>query len=432
MSLVATRPDLLKNCIVSDSNKDKGIYTFKFSKAGKWRYVHIDDRIPCIKSGKVMYAHSKDPNETWVMLMEKAYAKLHGSYQNLVSGYIDFGLRDMTGGATMKLKFKNKKVAKMIAGGQLWTMLKGWKQEGSLMGCSLSGGGTEHDIGMGILAGHAYGILDLREVSVEETDEMDAFEGKMLRIRNPWGMREWKGDWCDNDVLWEDYPSVMESLNPEGFKNDGCFWIEWNDFKEQYNQLFIGLDFGDSWQGRRFRGSWTKGSDTSGAGGMPKYASFPTNPQYSFKVETPTKGIFICSQKDNRWQGGSSKYKTAIGWVCMKLTGEKKRCKKFSGKRMAGMSRTFVPARTVAGQVTLAPGNYAVVLTTNKGPSSSSCTPRSRCSTSRRAMRCPISTTSRWQTSRTRRKRSKSRRTRGASWRRWRSRWATSLGSSSR
>ena len=86
MSVLATRQDLLKNVIVSDRNKAKGIYTLKFSKAGMWRYVHIDDRIPCNPSGKAHYAKSKDPNETWVMLIEKAYAKLHGCYEILSSG----------------------------------------------------------------------------------------------------------------------------------------------------------------------------------------------------------------------------------------------------------------------------------------------------------------------------------------------------------
>jgi hypothetical protein len=86
------------------------------------------------------------------MVMEKAYAKLHGCYENLVSGYIDFGLRDLTGAATMKMKFSNKNVKKMIKNGQLWENISKWKAEGSLMGCSMAGGGTEHDMGMGILA----------------------------------------------------------------------------------------------------------------------------------------------------------------------------------------------------------------------------------------------------------------------------------------
>ena len=36
----------------------------------------IDDRLPCTMGGKVYYARCKDMNETWVPLMEKAYAKI--------------------------------------------------------------------------------------------------------------------------------------------------------------------------------------------------------------------------------------------------------------------------------------------------------------------------------------------------------------------
>ena len=38
----------------------------------------------------------------------------------------------------------------------------------------------------------------------------------------------------------------------EGFKNDGTFWIEWEDFKEQFNQLFLGLDFDEGWTVGRY------------------------------------------------------------------------------------------------------------------------------------------------------------------------------------
>jgi len=244
--------------------------------------------------------------------------------------------------------------------------LKKWKDEGALMGCSKSGGGVEHDQGMGILSGHAYGILDMREVKVEETEDMDALDGKFVQVRNPWGMREWKGDWCDNDVMWEDYPQVKELLNPGEFKNDGTFWIEYTDFKEQFNQLFICLDFEDSWQGKRFRGNWVPGDNKSGAGGMPKFKTFGTNPQYSFTVEEDTKAVFIVSQRDLRWQENNAKYKEAVGFVCMKLSGESKRAKGFSGKLMAGMSRTFAPMRQVAGQLNLKPGAYVLIPCTYK------------------------------------------------------------------
>lgn len=77
----------------------------------QWRYVHIDDRIPCDRKGRPIYAHGKDVNETWVMILEKAYAKLHGCYDNLKTGYIDYGLRDLTGGACIKFKWTDKPTA---------------------------------------------------------------------------------------------------------------------------------------------------------------------------------------------------------------------------------------------------------------------------------------------------------------------------------
>ena len=60
-----------------------GFYQFKFFKNGQWRVVSIDDRLPVNgrKSRPFVFAHSQTDNEIWVPLIEKAYAKLHKSYQ---------------------------------------------------------------------------------------------------------------------------------------------------------------------------------------------------------------------------------------------------------------------------------------------------------------------------------------------------------------
>jgi hypothetical protein len=51
----------------------------------------VDDYVPVDpKSGKVAFARSRDKgSEVWMCLLEKAWAKLHGSYCMIVSGGAD-------------------------------------------------------------------------------------------------------------------------------------------------------------------------------------------------------------------------------------------------------------------------------------------------------------------------------------------------------
>ena len=51
-----------------------GIFRFRFWRFGHWKQVLVDDLIPT-KDGVPIFNHSRDNDEWWPALMEKAYAK---------------------------------------------------------------------------------------------------------------------------------------------------------------------------------------------------------------------------------------------------------------------------------------------------------------------------------------------------------------------
>jgi len=85
------------------------IYVMRFFKE-QWRYVFIDSTLCCKKetAAEIVYSKCRNENELWVSLIEKAYAKLHHSYQQLESGDISQALADMTGLIADKILLPDK------------------------------------------------------------------------------------------------------------------------------------------------------------------------------------------------------------------------------------------------------------------------------------------------------------------------------------
>ena len=85
----------------------------------------------------------------------------------------------------------------------------------------------------GIVQGHAYNILDVVE-----------FHGvQLLKLRNPWGEQEWKGDWSAESSMWKKYPAVASKCNfdKDRTQTDGVFWMLFKDFTSNYAQLYLSL-----------------------------------------------------------------------------------------------------------------------------------------------------------------------------------------------
>ena len=180
----------------------KGKYIIRMCHCGNWEDVVVDDFFPCYPDGGPVYARGHD-NELWVLLLEKAYAKLNGSYAALRSGWAYEAMIDLIGAPYTSIRFEDEDIQEMIADGRLWDTIKMHDTMGHIQTASTPGEDTLTEEGerrakdntTGLVAGHAYALLRARETSAGD---------RLVEIRNPWGQggMEWTGDWSDQSPLW--------------------------------------------------------------------------------------------------------------------------------------------------------------------------------------------------------------------------------------
>nr|XP_043613886.1 calpain-type cysteine protease DEK1 [Erigeron canadensis] len=265
---VLTEVSRISEVIITQEYNEEGIYTVRFCIQGEWVPVVVDDWIPCESPGKPAFATSKKGNELWVSLLEKAYAKLHGSYEALEGGLVQDALVDLTGGAGEEIDMRSAQAQIDLASGRLWSQLLRFKQEGFLLGAGSPSGSDVHISSSGIVQGHAYSLLQVREVDGH----------KLVQIRNPWANEvEWNGPWSDSSPEWTD--RMKHKLKHIPRAKDGIFWMSWQDFQIHFRSIYVCRVYPPEMR-YSVHGQWRGYS----AGGCQDYDTWHQNPQFRIRA----------------------------------------------------------------------------------------------------------------------------------------------------
>lgn len=266
-----------------------GVFRFRLWWCGEWVEVLVDDRLPTI-NGKLAFLQSASTNSYWPGLLEKAYAKLHGSYEALKYGTLLDGLADLTGGITeaIPIKQENSIIRPPLLHSLLTTT--------TIITCTVNNGlntQLRHQVEIlpsGITVGINYRLcaLDKAETIMGDTVQL-------VRLRDPFAASTfgttsgYNGDWSAFSNSW-DRVLVQERDRLLGLLEFGEFWISFSDLTQTFTHFeCVHLDSDTArdepslsdknrkWLMRLYQGAWKRGVTAGGCRNNPD--SFHINPQ---------------------------------------------------------------------------------------------------------------------------------------------------------
>ncbi|XP_068810176.1 calpain-10 isoform X3 [Struthio camelus] len=295
----------------------QGCFTCRVWQFGHWVEVTIDDRLPCL-GGKLCFSQCQTEDLFWLPLLEKAYAKyvntvtggskgrLHGSYEQLWAGQVADAVVDLTGGIAERWTLKDpgrnmeKERTGMVLEKMVFRRLMNLKEQ-CVISCSvLNSRQGASELG----EFHAFIVIDM--LNLPKVSGKEIF---LLRIRNPWGRRCWKGPWCEGGQGWSQLDPVAASEMLSQIQ-EGEFWVDEEEFFREFDEITVSFPINEEGQlqslytekvlfhSQNLFGSWVRGQS---AGGCRNNSSFPTNPKFWLRVCEKSEVCIALLQKHRKY-----------------------------------------------------------------------------------------------------------------------------------
>lgn len=253
--------DLIENVFASrpEDFVKYGIYTCRFYVDGDWVEVITDTHIPCIRNKYTgdfypSYGNSDNGNELWVALVEKAFAKAMGSYEEIPNIKVQKALLHLTGGSVQQISLKDEVSRFDLQGdGFAWHEFKKRFSNDSLVLMLPMEKKTETD---GTIDASNDGEADPTRIvtsdyfipdmlySVVSCKDIGGYE--LVLMHDPWKRNGfgWTGDWSDHANDWDLYPDILNEIENDPkmpwrrHKPNGYFWIPFRNLVRHFNRTY--------------------------------------------------------------------------------------------------------------------------------------------------------------------------------------------------
>ena len=239
INAISVFPGRIKKLFVDDKKDYSAIFAVKICKNGFCQEVVIDDYFPVWKNNESLVFSSEKRGYLWVQILEKAYAKIYGSYYLISEKKTENILKDFLYAPVKTYEKSNDTKIKDIIFDALkngWIIMAG-------AGDTEASENLLEDIGLKSNADYeiVY-VYQLTDEDIQNIEEKSLFVPKnddykiVLKIRNIWKKIKWIGDWSEYSTgLW------TEHFKKELKKNDAdlCFYMNLIDFKNIFSKVKI-------------------------------------------------------------------------------------------------------------------------------------------------------------------------------------------------
>lgn len=238
--LADVRPDMLLRIIVTKELSREGAYVIKLCIDSEWQLITIDDRLPCDPRTRRPLFTSTSGGQLWASLVEKAYAKTHGSYSAIHGGFLADALSDLTGAPCEQVDLMDTESTQGPA-----ALFAGIREALHRNLAVTAECGTEDTpsgraaTSRGLVPTHAYSVLDA--VHLSEAGK------SLLLVRNPHGRSNFS--MLPEDLAMVSRDSAWGSLAARA--GQGSFWIPIVDLFGLFSRVVTCLLYED-WNELRY------------------------------------------------------------------------------------------------------------------------------------------------------------------------------------
>ena len=223
-------PELILNLFKTKKLNEDGFYEIIFYIDGIKQIVIVDDYIPVKRSTKWPCFSQPHENTIYVMLLEKAWAKINGGYVNVNKGLPSEALEVLTGMGSLSYDISNKDKEDLNEYKlEIVKNVQTADKNNCFISCSSKNDKSIEKIGL--VPGHAYSVINFYEIETSNGENVYLF-----RLRNPWSKGEWSGKWSDRSPLWDEKTKNQVKFDD---KEDGIFFMEVDDFFNYFTNIDI-------------------------------------------------------------------------------------------------------------------------------------------------------------------------------------------------